>query len=128
MIVLIIVVVVVLILALGPWAAYNALVKKRNRTREAWSEIDVELKRRHDLIPNLVSTVEGYASHERGTFEAVTGCVERQSCVAEYPSFLLAESLKVSFEWSGSIESHESGPAGGSSTPQATLDWMIVRI
>ncbi len=46
--------------------------KKRNRTQEAWSEIDVELKRRHDLIPNLVSTVQGYAAHEKGTFEAVT--------------------------------------------------------
>src|ERR1017187_1235960 len=68
----IVIVVVVLILLLGLWAAYNTLVKKRNRTQEAWSEIDVELKRRHDLIPNLVSTVEGYASHERGTFEAVT--------------------------------------------------------
>jgi LemA protein len=68
----IVVVVVVLILLLGLWAAYNTLVKKRNRTQEAWSEIDVELKRRHDLIPNLVSTVEGYASHERDTFEAVT--------------------------------------------------------
>lgn len=72
MVVVIIVVVVVLILMLGLWAAYNTLVKKRNRTQEAWSEIDVELKRRHDLIPNLVSTVEGYASHERDTFEAVT--------------------------------------------------------
>jgi LemA protein len=72
MIALIIIVVVVLLLVLGLWAAYNGLVKKRNRTQEAWSEIDVELKRRHDLIPNLVSTVEGYASHERGTFEAVT--------------------------------------------------------
>jgi LemA protein len=72
MVVVIIVVIVVLILMLGLWAAYNGLVKRRNRTQEAWSEIDVELKRRHDLIPNLVSTVEGYASHERGTFEAVT--------------------------------------------------------
>ncbi len=68
----IVIVVVVFLLLLGLWAAYNTLVKKRNRTQEAWSEIDVELKRRHDLIPNLVSTVEGYASHERGTFEAVT--------------------------------------------------------
>jgi len=72
MAVVIVIIVVVLILVLGLWAAYNTLVKKRNRTQEAWSEIDVELKRRHDLIPNLVSTVEGYASHERGTFEAVT--------------------------------------------------------
>jgi LemA protein len=67
-----IVIVVVVVLALFLWAAFNGLVKKRNRTQEAWSEIDIELKRRHDLIPNLVSTVEGYATHEKGTFEAVT--------------------------------------------------------
>src|SRR4030081_773252 len=51
---------------------YTGLVPARNRTQEAWSEIDVELKRRHDLIPNLVSTVQGYVGHERGTLEAVT--------------------------------------------------------
>jgi LemA protein len=51
---------------------YNSLIRARNRTQEAWSQIDVELKRRHDLIPNLVATVQGYAQHERGTFEAVT--------------------------------------------------------
>jgi LemA protein len=51
---------------------YNGLVAARNRTQEAWSEIDVELKRRHDLIPNLVQTVQGYMGHERGTLEAVT--------------------------------------------------------
>src|SRR5256885_5533796 len=51
---------------------YNGLVSARNRTQEAWSEIDVELKRRHDLIPNLVNTVQGYIGHERGTLEAVT--------------------------------------------------------
>ena len=51
---------------------YNGLVTLRNRTQEAWSEIDVELKRRHDLIPNLVQTVQGYMGHERGTLEAVT--------------------------------------------------------
>jgi LemA protein len=68
----IVIVVVVVLLGFGFWAAFNGLVKKRNRTQEAWSEIDVELKRRHDLIPNLVSTVQGYAAHEKGTFEAVT--------------------------------------------------------
>ena len=72
MVVLIIVIVIVVILAFALWAAFNGLVKKRNRTQEAWSEIDVELKRRHDLIPNLVSTVQGYATHEQSTFEAVT--------------------------------------------------------
>ncbi len=51
---------------------YNGLVSARNRTQEAWSEIDVELKRRHDLIPNLVNTVSGYMGHERSTLEAVT--------------------------------------------------------
>jgi LemA protein len=56
------------------WAAliYNRLVTARNRTQEAWSEIDVELKRRHDLIPNLVETVKGYMGHERQTLEDVT--------------------------------------------------------
>jgi LemA protein len=69
---LIIVIVIVVLIALFAWLAFSGLVKKRTRTQEAWSEIDVELKRRHDLIPNLVSTVQGYATHEQGTFEAVT--------------------------------------------------------
>lgn len=51
---------------------YNGLVTLKNRVDEAWSDIDVQLKRRYDLIPNLVSTVKGYASHEAGTFEKVT--------------------------------------------------------
>src|SRR5689334_7559257 len=51
---------------------YNGLITARNRTQEAWSEIDVELKRRHDLIPNLVNTVQGYMGHERWSLEAVT--------------------------------------------------------
>jgi LemA protein len=64
---------IVVILIVG-WLilTYNGLVTARNRTQEAWSEIDVELKRRHDLIPNLVNTVQGYMGHERGTLEAVT--------------------------------------------------------
>jgi LemA protein len=51
---------------------YNGLVGLRNRVQNAWAQIDVQLKRRYDLIPNLVETVKGYASHERETFEAVT--------------------------------------------------------
>ena len=51
---------------------YNRLVRLRNSSESAWSDIDVQLKRRHDLVPNLVETVKGYASHEKGTFEAVT--------------------------------------------------------
>jgi LemA protein len=51
---------------------YNRLVRLRNRTENAWAQVDVQLRRRYDLIPNLVETVKGYASHERGTFEEVT--------------------------------------------------------
>ncbi len=53
-------------------AVYNSLIKLRNRTDEAWSDIDVQLKRRYNLIPNLVQTVKGYAKHERELFENVT--------------------------------------------------------
>ena len=56
---------------------YNRLVKLRNRVENAWAQIDVQLKRRYDLIPNLVETVKGYAAHERGTFEAVTAARTR---------------------------------------------------
>lgn len=50
---------------------YNGLVRARNEVKNAWSSIDVQLKRRHDLIPNLLETVKGYAAHERGTLDAV---------------------------------------------------------
>lgn len=53
-------------------AVFNGIVSLRNRTQEAWSDIDVQLKRRHDLIPNLIETVKGYATHEKEVFEKVT--------------------------------------------------------
>ena len=63
---------IIVILALWLVLAYNGLVTSRNRTQEAFSDIDVQLKRRYDLIPNLVSTVQGYAAHEKTVFEDVT--------------------------------------------------------
>jgi LemA protein len=71
-IVAIIVAVVVVLLVVWLFAIYNGLVRLRNQTKNAWAQIDVQLKRRHDLIPNLVETVKGYAAHERQTLEAVT--------------------------------------------------------
>lgn len=67
-----IIIAVVVIIALFIWATYNGLVTLRVRVDEAWSDINVQLKRRLDLIPNLVETVKGYAKHESGVFEAVT--------------------------------------------------------
>jgi len=67
-------IILVLIIAAGAFflLSYNSLVRKRNQTQEAWSDIDVQLKRRYDLIPNLVQVVKGYAQHERDAFDAVT--------------------------------------------------------
>ncbi|MET0276420.1 MAG: LemA family protein [Acidimicrobiia bacterium] len=69
-----VIVIVVIVVLIGLWVmfAYNGLISRRNKVDNAWSQIDVQLKRRYDLIPNLVETVKGYAAHERGTFEAVT--------------------------------------------------------
>ena len=67
-----IVIAIVVILALVVVAIYNRLVRFRNRAENAWAQVDVQLRRRYDLIPNLVEAVKGYASHERATFEEVT--------------------------------------------------------
>src|SRR4051812_7001407 len=69
---LIVVVVLLVVLALFFVAQYNGLIRLRNVVQESWRQIDVELNRRHDLIPNLVETVKGYAAHERGTLDEVT--------------------------------------------------------
>ena len=67
-----IVIAVLVVVILWLIIVFNGLVRRRYRVREAWSDIEVQLKRRYDLIPNLVETVKGYAAHERGVFEKVT--------------------------------------------------------
>lgn len=69
---LIIILAVIIVIAAFFLFLYNALITRRNRVDESWSDIDVQLKRRHDLIPNLVSSVKAYATHERETLESVT--------------------------------------------------------
>ena len=72
MTVLLILIAVVVVVGLFLMIQYNALVRVRNRIENGWAQIDVQLKRRYDLIPNLVETVKGYAAHERETLQAVT--------------------------------------------------------
>ena len=72
---------------------YNNFVKLTQRTKEAWADIDVQLKRRYDLIPNLIETVKGYASHERETFDAVVAARAQATQVHVDPSGITAEQI-----------------------------------
>ena len=69
---LIVVIVIIAVVVLFVVSIYNSLVKLRNQVKNAWAQIDVQLKRRHDLIPNLIETVKGYMTHERETLENIT--------------------------------------------------------
>lgn len=72
MLILYIILAIVVLFVIFLWLSYNKLVRLSYRAEEAWSDIDVQLKRRYDLIPNLVNTVKGYAAHEKETFEKIT--------------------------------------------------------
>ncbi|WP_250504924.1 LemA family protein [Bowdeniella massiliensis] len=84
--ILVVIGVLVLILLLWAIATYNGFVKLRNKVEEAWRQIDVELHRRHDLIPNLVETVKGYASHEKGVFDDVTRARAQAAAAGSSPA------------------------------------------
>ena len=99
----IIIVVVVVLLALYLIAAYNGLVRSRNQVDNAWSQIDVQLKRRYDLIPNLVETVKGYAAHEKSTFEAVTAA--RANAIQAQQGGSPAEQAQAENALSGTLKS-----------------------
>ena len=87
----IILVVIIGIIVLYMIGFYNKLVKGKNRIKNAWSQIDVQLKRRYDLIPNLVETVKGYASHEKETFTNITEARSRAMNAGNVPDKAAAE-------------------------------------
>ena len=84
---------VVALLVVGLVLLYNRLVRLRNRVDNAWSQVDVQLRRRYDLIPNLVETVKGYAAHERETFEAVTAARTRAHAAGTVQDQAQAENM-----------------------------------
>jgi LemA protein len=84
--VLIVAVVLIVVIIVAAIFMYNSLVRLRNKVDEAWAQISVQLKRRHDLIPPLVSSVKGYAAHERGTLEAVIQARNSAASVTGSPS------------------------------------------
>ncbi len=103
MVAVIVVVVVIVLLLLFVALAYNSLVRSRNRVDNSWSQIDVQLKRRYDLIPNLVETVKGYAAHEKGTFEAVTNA--RSNAISAQEGGDVAQQAQAENQLSGALKS-----------------------
>jgi len=75
--------------------AYNGFVTLTQRTKEAWADIDVQLKRRYDLIPNLIETVKGYAAHERETFDAVVAARAAATQVHVDPTNITSEQISA---------------------------------
>ena len=100
---LIIIAVVVVLLLLIVIFIYNSLIRSRNRVDNAWSQIDVQLKRRYDLIPNLVETVKGYAAHERQTLEAVTSA--RANAINAQQGGNVAQQAQAENALSGALKS-----------------------
>ena len=93
-IVLVVLVIPVFFIAVLAISAYNKLVSLRNRYKNAYAQIDVQLKRRYDLIPNLVETAKGYLKHERGTLEAViAAAIERVRSEPKFPPSVPDEDL-----------------------------------
>ncbi len=95
-----IVVGILVVIAVVFISIYNGLVRSRNQVRNAWAQIDVQLKRRYDLVPNLVETVKGYAKHERETFEMVT---KARNLAQQLTSAGAGERAKVEGELSSAL-------------------------
>ncbi len=92
-------VIAVIVIAMYVVGIYNSLVRLRNQVKNAWSQIDVQLKRRHDLIPNLIETVKGYMNHEKSTLENIT---KARSAAVDATS--VADKSKAESELSGALQ------------------------
>ncbi len=92
-------VIIIAVVAMYAVSIYNALVRLRNQVKNAWSQIDVQLKRRHDLIPNLIETVKGYMTHERDTLENIT---KARSAAVDASS--VGDKSKAESELSGALQ------------------------
>lgn len=101
-IILIVILAIVVLVGLFFWVTYNGLVKLNVRVQEAWSDITVQLKRRADLIPNLIESVKGYASHEQGVFQAVT---EARTAVLDATTKGPKEAAKAENQFEGALKS-----------------------
>jgi len=97
--------IVVAVIVLWAIVGYNGLVTLRNRTEEAWSDIDVQLKRRYDLIPNLIETVKGYASHESATLEKVIAARNSAMQTHDSSSASLEQKMQAESALAGSLKS-----------------------
>src|SRR3989338_2557667 len=87
---------IIVVLVLWFVLAYNSFVRLVNRVKEAWSDIEVQMKRRYDLIPNLVNTVKGYATHESSAFEKVTEARAKALSAQSLPDKAVAENMLTS--------------------------------
>src|SRR5438552_13676326 len=106
--IILLLVLVGLIVVVGLWlmTSYNGLVTFRQSVKNAWAQIDVQLKRRHDLIPNLVNTVRGYAAHEKETFERVINARARATSATS-----AGEAIKAEGELSSALARLQIGRA-----------------
>ena len=109
----IVVIVLLVVLIIAGIAMYNGLIRSRNQIENAWSQIDVQLKRRLDLIPNLVETVKGYAAHERETLDAVIRA--RNAAIAAPPT--PHDQANADNQLTGALRSHKPAEGGIEETP-----------
>ena len=121
-----IIIAIIVVLVIFVIASYNGLVKSRMQTKEAWSQIDVQLKRRNDLLPNLIETVKGYAKYEGSTLEKVAE-LRNQVAAATSPAQAMRASDELTRQVSGIFAVAESYPDLKASANFSQLQLLEIR-